>query len=351
MDEFFRKELAMKRLVTGILGGSLVLGSLIGGASPAAAATAPPKICYFDNETELRYTSNSEINRFPAPGLLSSSIRSIGPTDNYPNALPFDPSMFSGDCPPDFQPVSETAPTYYYYRDGAYSDTASWGDFAFYHQNGTRKYYSPLMRLLLDRQISWRTQDNMPSESLNLVLFFQETSYNSAIGQTESSPGLRYYEPYFEYNRLITYQPFAYSSASIWTGNAATENCDYVDESTCPGGYKFDNYLLIPKNPISVKWKALDTKISAKAGKKKGKFVTVTVNVDRQYTDVNGNDVKRYAGDKVTIMRDGKIVGTAKVKKNGVAKVKIKDIKGDNVYTVTIPETNRNWDATTTFIR
>jgi uncharacterized Zn ribbon protein len=100
-----------------------------------------------------------------------------------------------------------------------------------------------------------------------------------------------------------------------------------------------------------VKWKALDTKISAKAGKKKGKFVTVTVNVDRQYTDVNGNDVKRYAGDKVTIMRDGKIVGTAKVKKNGVAKVKIKDIKGDNVYTVTIPETNRNWDATTTFIR
>ena len=343
----------MKRLVTGILGGSLVLGSLIGGASPAAAATAPPKICYFDNVTELRYTSDPETNRVPAPGLLNSSIRSIGPTNNYPNTMPFNSSMFSGECPPDFQPASETAPTFYYYRDGRYSDTASWGDINSFYENGTRKYYSPLMRLVSDRQINWSAYEDpqTPFASLGIYFNLRSTYYNSTIEQLESRPILTFGMPNFDYNRWIKFQPYAYDYVNIWTGNAATENCDYVDESTCPGGYKFENYLLLPKNPISVKWKALDTKISAKAGKKKGKTVTVTVNVDRQFTDVNGNDVKRYAGDKVTIMRDGKVVGTAKVKKNGVAKVKIKDIKGDNVYTVTIPETNRNWDATTTFVK
>ena len=91
--------------------------------------------------------------------------------------------------------------------------------------------------------------------------------------------------------------------------------------------------------------------IDAKAGKKSGNYFTATVNVDRLYTDAKGNDVKRYPGDKVTVMRGTKVVGTAKVNKNGVAKIRIKDVKGDNTYTVTIPETNRNWDASTTFVK
>lgn len=353
MDVFFRKELAMKRLVTGILGGSLVLGSLIGGASPAVAATAPPKICYFDNVAEIRTT---QTDNWAPTGLnsINASIRSVGPTSSYPGATPFNSSSFSGDCPLDFQPTSDVAPTFFYYRDALIpwlEDGSTWGEDFYYFENGVKKYHSPLMRAVIGQQVTWNTLDPLYFYYQSRVtLEFQNTSYNATIGQVESRPVLSYNVPTMEFNRSVTYQPFANSSIRIWAGNAATENCDY-DESICPGGYKFEDYLLLPKNPISVKSKALDTKISAKAGKKKGKTVTVTVNVDRQFTDANGNDVKRYAGDKVTIMRDGKVVGTAKVKKNGVAKVKIKDIKGDNVYTVTIPETNRNWDATTTFVK
>ena len=336
------------------MGGSLVLGSLMSGASPAAAATALPKICYFDNVTELRATQG---NSWSPMGLTSinTSIRSVGPTNNFPGAIPFNSSLFSGDCPLDIQPTSDVAPTFFYYRDALNPNAnngATWGESFYYFENGVKKFFSPLLRAMFETPVRWNTLDpQYRNYSFDANVFIAYTSYNSAIDQAESSPILTYNFPNPGFNRSLTFQPFISGSVRLWTGNAATENCDYVDESTCPGGYKFENYLLVPKNPISVKWKALDTKISAKAGKKKGKTVTVTVNIDRQYTDANGNDVKRYAGDKVTIMRDGKVVGTAKVKKNGVAKVKIKDIKGDNLYTVTIPETNNNWDATTTFVK
>jgi hypothetical protein len=348
--DVFRKELAMKRLVTGILGGSLVLGSLIGGASPVVAATAP-KICYFENVTELRYTSSSEI--YNAPTFRNSAIRSIGPTSSFPDAIAVEESSFSGDCPLDIHPTSESGPPYFYYRDAIIPGNVSitFGNFSYY-ENGVKKYRSPLEYALASRSILWNTTDAVPGNPTpDLYFIYQSTIYNPLLDLVEYRPVLRYGVGSSALNRSVTYYPFANDSISIWNGNAATENCDYVDELTCPGGYKFENYVIMPKNSMTVKWKALDTKISAKAGKKKGKTVTVTVNVDRQFTDVNGNDVKRYSGDKVTIMRDGKVVGTAKVKKNGVAKVKIKDIKGDNVYTVTIPETNRNWDATTTFVK
>ena len=350
MDVFFRKELAMKRLVTGILGGSLVLGSLIGGASPAAAATAPPKICYFDNVTELRYTSSS--GYYNGPTFRNSSIRSIGPTSSFPDAIAFEESSFSGDCPLDIHPTSESGPPFFYYRDAAIpsNESLTFGSF-YYYENGVKKYRSPLEYALALRGILWNTSDSEPGNPTPALYFnYRSTNYNATVDEIEYRPVLTYDYGSSALNRSVTYFPFATESVSIWTGNAATENCVY-DESICPGGYKFENYVIMPKNSMTVKWKALDTKITAKAGKKKGKTVTVTVNVDRQFTDANGNDVKRYAGDKVTIMRDGKVVGTAKVKKNGVAKVKIKDIKGDNVYTVTIPETNNNWDATTTFVK
>lgn len=342
----------MKKIAIGIIGGSLAIGSLVGATLPATAATAP-KICYFDNPTELKFTVNTNI--YGGLSFQRSALSSTGPTTNIPDSYPLDASKFSGDCPSDLQPLSTSTPPFYYYRDGLLSE-GTWGDSFSYHEDGVKKYRSP-MQYLLSQQggIRWYAAENSYygyeyAASLN----YRSTTFNSQTGERE-------YKPYLEYgfngfnleflNQWVTFSPTATDDYSVWTGNAATENCDYVDASTCPGGYKFEKYVILPKNPINVKWKSLDTKISAKAGKKKSKSVTVTVNVDRQFTDTNGNDVKRYPGDKVTIKRGTKVVGTGKVNKNGVAKIRIKDIKGLNTYTVTIPETNRNWDATTTFVK
>jgi hypothetical protein len=338
----------MKRIIVGLVSGFVTLGAIVSGAPAASADVVVPKVCFFDNPAELRYSLST--NFFGGVGFLSMGNESAGPTVDIPADKLLDGATFSGDCPSNLQPSTTSGPPYFYYRDsGSFGDTS-------YYQDGIKKYRTPLQFAINEQGgIRWTSKNMNGYYSYEIVseVYYRPTGFNPAVNSRESDVYLRMNNYGFNaefLNRWIEMQPSALYSKSIWTGNAATENCNF-DESTCPGGYKFETYVIVPKNTMYVKWKSLSTKLSAKPGKKKGSAVTVTVNVDRLYTDAQGKDIKSYSGDKVTIMRGTKVVGTAKVNKNGIAKVKIKDIKGENLYTVTIPETNRNWDATTTFVK
>ena len=340
----------MKRIIAVLASVGLFNGVI---ATEASASDVPTyKVCYFDNPTEIKMTLNNSL--LGGISFVRSALQDAGPQNSVPADIPLDVAKFSGDCPSNMQP-SQSSDALYMYRDTEQNQT--------YYEDGATKYYTPLQRVLgnngimSSNPIRWIYEDesSVGDSGLTASLTYVSKGFNSQTGQREVEPRLVFNSFgvssfLLAQNRWITYKPTSTEPMEVWTGNLATENFPYSAD-VHPGGYVMGTYVIIPKNPMSFKWKTLNTSVVAKASKKRGSYFTATVNIDRLYTDANGKDVKRYPGDVVTIKRGSKVVGTAKVNKNGVAKLRIKDITGANTYTVTVPETNRNWDGLATFVK
>ena len=158
------------------------------------------------------------------------------------------------------------------------------------------------------------------------------TDWWSALGKTWTPRPAEYYE-------------------HVWTGNDATEPCDYESAEVCPGGWKYDNYKFVTVNPLVFKFAS---PFDATA-KKKGSSLTFKVSQNRSSVmgvyDESGNQVRSFSEDSVQVFRNGKLIKSKSFTKMGKSKITVKDKRGKQTYTVCIAETQRTWSECKTFIK
>lgn len=196
---------------------AVVASSAIAGATSANAVTAP-KVCYYDNPTELRYTINSSY--YGGLGFLRTAVKSAGPTIDLPQDIALDSASFSGDCPSNAQPTTNAAPPYYFFRDADMNETFTWGDGYNYYGNGAKKFKTPLQYVLEGQGgIRWTpTTRTYYGYEVTLNTYLRPGAFNTQINQRESALYMNYnnygYLPEF-LNRWITMQPSAANSVNV----------------------------------------------------------------------------------------------------------------------------------------